>query len=205
MPSKIDLTGFASRGRAFLADLADHNDRGWFRAQKGRYDAEVKRPAERLIEQVTPQLEARRDETLRAKLFRPHRDVRHSEDKTPYHTHLHALWSAGDGRAWFFGLAPDYATAGAGIMSFDPGQRAAWARAVAGPAGADLLDRLAAPGLRPAPPLDRDASGGPLADRVGLVVWIDGLEEALDADPVAALLEAYARLDPVQDWLATHL
>ena len=119
--------------RNFMEELARNNDREWFRAQKARYDSEVKRPAERLLLSVTRWLESANGLPVRSKLFRPHRDVRFSQDKTPYYTHLHAAWSVPDGRAWYFGLSPDYATAGCGVMAFDEAQLLRWRRAVDGP------------------------------------------------------------------------
>jgi uncharacterized protein (DUF2461 family) len=56
------------------------------------------------------------------KVFRIHRDVRFSKDKTPYNTHLHLLWSrrrGGERPAWFFGASPDYLTFGMGVMGLE--------------------------------------------------------------------------------------
>jgi uncharacterized protein (TIGR02453 family) len=57
------------------------------------------------------------------KVFRIHRDVRFSKDKTPYNTHLHMMWSRGAeatrAPAWFFGAAPDYLTFGMGVMGLE--------------------------------------------------------------------------------------
>lgn len=138
MSAQIELNDFALRARHFLHDLAQNNDRDWFRRHKARYDAEVRRPAERLLDAVAPALEQTAGMPVRSKLFRPHRDIRFSEDKTPFYAHLHAAWSAPDGRGWYFGLSPDYATAGAGIMRFDAEQTARWRATVAGPIGAEL-------------------------------------------------------------------
>ena len=43
MPTPVDLIDFAPTVRAFLDELSQNNNRDWFRRQKGRYDAEVKR------------------------------------------------------------------------------------------------------------------------------------------------------------------
>ena len=75
------------------------------------------------------------EQALKVRLFRPHRDVRFSDDKTPFYTHLHAAWTLPGGRGWYFGLSPDYATAGAGVMAFDGDQTLAWRQSVAGVAG----------------------------------------------------------------------
>ncbi|WP_417720923.1 TIGR02453 family protein [Salipiger sp.] len=213
MPTPVDLIDFAPTVRAFLDELSQNNNRDWFRRQKGRYDAEVKRPAERLLDTIAPRLEAETGKPVRTKLFRPHRDVRFSEDKTPYHVHLHAAWTVPDGRAWYFGLSPEYATLGAGIMSFDEEQLENWREAVASGAGNDLtamlddLDaRIGEPELDEVPdPWEADHPNADLLRRKSLVVWLDGLFDALTPDPAQGLDPALDRLNGVQDWLARNL
>ena len=81
---------FSPRTYAWMADLADHNDRSWFAAHKGEYEAAVRAPALRFIEAVAPGLGALSPEVrcdARA-LFRGQRDTRFSTDKTPYKTHV---------------------------------------------------------------------------------------------------------------------
>ncbi|MEO9779174.1 MAG: DUF2461 family protein [Sedimentitalea sp.] len=79
--------------RAFLGELAANNNRAWFTAHKNRYDSELKTPATLLVDQIAHDIGRDMGLTLTPKLFRPHRDVRFSNDKTPHHTHLHMLWS----------------------------------------------------------------------------------------------------------------
>jgi len=77
----------------FLRDLAKENDRDWFQANKQRYDEEVKLPALQFIaafakplEKLSPNLVAD-PRPSGGSLFRIHRDVRFSKDKSPYKTH----------------------------------------------------------------------------------------------------------------------
>lgn len=77
----------------FLRDLAKQNDRAWFQANKQRYDEEVKLPALQFIaafakplEKLSPHLVAD-PRPSGGSLFRIHRDVRFSKDKSPYKTH----------------------------------------------------------------------------------------------------------------------
>jgi len=74
----------------FLGDLADNNEREWFKANKQRYDDAVKEPALEFIEafgprleQISPHFEANA-RAVGGSLFRIHRDTRFSKDKTPY-------------------------------------------------------------------------------------------------------------------------
>ncbi len=79
---------------AFLRDLSANNDREWFTANKPRYVADVQEPALAFVEDVgvrLPELsrhfvaDAR---TTGGSLFRIHRDVRFSKDKSPYKTNI---------------------------------------------------------------------------------------------------------------------
>ncbi len=101
MTAQIELTHFAPQTRRFLIDLAATNNRDWFRRNKLRADSEVRRPAERLVDRLSERLAAATGRPVRGKLFRPHRDVRFSDDKTPFYTHLHAAWTLPGGRTDF--------------------------------------------------------------------------------------------------------
>lgn len=79
---------------AFLRDLAEHNDRAWFKANHERYDEAVRRPALTFIEELADPLYAisrhfsADPRPLGGSLFRIQRDTRFSKDKTPYKTHV---------------------------------------------------------------------------------------------------------------------
>ena len=83
-------THFSAGTFRFLADLAKNNKREWFARNKARYEAEVRDPALRFIEDFAPHL-ARISPHFHAgprSLFRINRDTRFSKDKSPYKTHL---------------------------------------------------------------------------------------------------------------------
>ena len=78
----------------FLRELKANNDRDWFKANKARYERELKGPALRFIadfepylKDISPHFEAVPKATG-GSLFRIYRDTRFSKDKTPYKTHL---------------------------------------------------------------------------------------------------------------------
>ena len=78
----------------FLAELAANNNRGWFEANKPRYEALVREPALDFIEDMGPPLAAfaphfRADpRKLGGSLMRVYRDTRFARDKTPYKTNI---------------------------------------------------------------------------------------------------------------------
>jgi uncharacterized protein (TIGR02453 family) len=80
---------FTAQTFRFLKDLAQNNDRAWFAANKARYEAHVKDPALRFIQDFASPL-ARISPHFHAgprSLFRIYRDTRFSKDKSPYKTH----------------------------------------------------------------------------------------------------------------------
>lgn len=83
-------THFTPATYGFLRDLAAHNDREWFNANKSRYIETVQEPALEFITDFGSKLakislhftaDAR---TVGGSLFRIQRDTRFSKDKTPY-------------------------------------------------------------------------------------------------------------------------
>lgn len=84
---------FSTKTFAFLRDLADNNDRTWFKANQDRYEREVREPALDFIEafgdrlvKISPYFTAD-PRKVGGSLFRIQRDTRFSKDKTPYKTH----------------------------------------------------------------------------------------------------------------------
>jgi uncharacterized protein (TIGR02453 family) len=78
---------------AFLRDLAENNNRDWFQANKERYERQVREPALQFIRDFAPYLQKispffrADDRKSGGSMFRIHRDVRFSKDKSPYKTH----------------------------------------------------------------------------------------------------------------------
>lgn len=71
--------GFGAGALRFFDELAENNTREWWQANKGWYESDVRAPLEHLLADLA-------DEFGEAKVFRPHRDVRFSADKSPYKT-----------------------------------------------------------------------------------------------------------------------
>lgn len=209
--SKDGFGTLVTEARAFLNELKDNNDRDWFKANKGRYDASIRLPAKAFGAVIGAGLEDLTGTPHSTKLFRPNRDVRFSKDKTPYTTHMHILWSPGPGApGWFFGVAPDYVTAGCGVMAFDKAQLAGFrARVDAdGAAIAALLDGLTSEGYRldppelkrVPPPFPKDHAHGELLRRKSLALWRD---VSGPGDPTGRIMTAFRELKPVFDLIRT--
>lgn len=168
---------------AFYAALAKNNQRDWWLANKATYDEKIKAPALTLLEELTPALSEIADMPVTTKLFRPHRDVRFSKDKTPYKTHLHLMWKlktqARQNPVFFFGIGLDYVSTGAGVMAFDKPVLEDWRKfadmdtdrmmQIIGGVQ-DLGYNLRDPELKRIPPaFEKDHPAGELLRRKGLV------------------------------------
>lgn len=208
-------TGFETLiadANGFLAQLKANNSRDWFQDHKEDYEARVKRPALAFADVIAADLAALTGSPITPKLFRVHRDVRFSRDKTPYTTHMHLLWSDDRSAGWFFGVSPDYVTSGCGVMNFDKTQLTRFRAFIDRDAGADFATmtealltegfRLNDPPLKRVPaPYAKDHARGDLLRRKGMALWFD-LAKPAHADPRAALLEVFTRTRSFQDMLS---
>ena len=83
---------------AFLRQLAINNDRAWFKANKGRYDAlrgPWEQDMERLIGLIGVYYPDVRGLALKDCVYRIYRDIRFSHDKSPYKTYFSGVIGKG--------------------------------------------------------------------------------------------------------------
>ena len=214
-----DPTLFSPDTLKFLRALKKDNTRDWFNENKAWYEAAWKAPANAFIEAMCFRLQAETDTEHSAKLFRIHRDIRFSKDKTPYNSHLHILFRREGSKAGlFFGLQTDRLVLGAGMMGFDKAQLNAYRDAVAGPAGETLEaeieallkqgGRMNAPDLARVPkPFERDHERGELLRRKALTIWrdIDDPHTVESADILDTCARQFADYDAFCGWLNQHI
>lgn len=117
----------------FLEDLKAHNDREWFKENKGRYEAEARDPMLRLIAGFSGSLAGINRHFMAdprpvgGSMFRINRDTRFSKDKSPYKTHIAAHFpyrapTAGGvhGPGFYLHIEPGASFAGGGLWHPDP-------------------------------------------------------------------------------------
>lgn len=112
----------------FLRALKRNNDKPWFEANRATYEQAIKLPLQRLAEELDVRFAKLAPEFVappKRALFRIHRDVRFSKDKSPYKTHA-ALWvfhrdagrgvgrEAHGGAGFYFHLEPGASAVAAG-------------------------------------------------------------------------------------------
>jgi uncharacterized protein (TIGR02453 family) len=117
---------------SFLRDLARHNDREWFQSQADRYQ-DVRLQFKEFVDGVLDALA--RDEPAWGALdagdclFRIHRDVRFSSDKSPYKTNVSAVICPGGKMSGHPGV----------YVSLEPGGKSELAGGLYTPTTAELL------------------------------------------------------------------
>lgn len=145
--------GFAdliTRANAFFEKLRADNTKAFFEPHKATYTAEIKKPAELLADLFAEDLTRHTGKAHTPKVFRIHRDVRFSKDKTPYKTHLHLMWSQPSQSVtpvFFFGASPDYVILGMGVMGLEKDSLTTY-RNMIDQRGDDVTDALTASGAQ---------------------------------------------------------
>ncbi len=98
--------GFTEKSFAVLDGLAENNDKDWFHAHRDEFETYVESPFLGLLADLTDRL-ASSDLPLRGSrktIFRMNRDVRFSEDKSPYKTSISAVLTQSGTKAEAGGL-----------------------------------------------------------------------------------------------------
>jgi uncharacterized protein (TIGR02453 family) len=122
--------GFSRGALTFLRQLKRNNKREWFLANRETYDNEVLMPLRLFVEEVDVRFGHFAPEFVgdpKRSIFRIHRDVRFSKDKSPYKTHA-ASWfkhqnaghgvgseTHGGGAGFYFHLEPGGSMVAGGI------------------------------------------------------------------------------------------
>ena len=124
----------------FLRALKRNNRREWFQPRKERYEAEVRAPMIAVIEQLASDFRSFAPELIaspKLSMYRVYRDTRFSENKTPYKTHIAAIFPWRDlpkheGAGVYFHVAPDGVWIGGGMYAPQPAQLQAVREHIAG-------------------------------------------------------------------------
>jgi uncharacterized protein (TIGR02453 family) len=205
-------TGIPLDAVDFFEELAAENTRGWWTANKERWQGSVRAPMEAV-------LAALEDEFGPAHLFRPNRDVRFSADKSPYKDHQGALATTAPGMGWYVQVSAAGLLTGGGYYPTGRDQLARLRAAVDAPAsGAGLqriVDDLGAAGFVPRGPQVATRPRGVPADHprlalmryTSLVLVREHGEPAWLSTPevVDHVRTDWRAVRPFVEWLTEHV
>jgi len=120
---------FGKEALAFLTRLKRNNRREWFNARKDEYEAVVRQPMFAIVERLAVDMRRIAPElhVSPKSIYRIYRDVRFSENKQPYKTHIAAsFWhrelGKGGGAGMYFHVAPDGVWIGGGMYAPETAQ-----------------------------------------------------------------------------------
>jgi uncharacterized protein (TIGR02453 family) len=136
--------GITAGAFEFYEELQDNNNREWWQEHRDRYQSLVKEPLASLLEELEPGFGP-------GKLFRPNRDIRFSEDKSPYKTAQGAVASVQEGVGYYLQISADGLLVGGGYHSHTPAQLARYRNSVdasgTGEALRQIVEAVAAAGF----------------------------------------------------------
>jgi uncharacterized protein (TIGR02453 family) len=81
--------GFGPEAMAWFAGLERDNSRDYFHATRPTYEEQVREPLEDLLDELAGEIGGE------VKVFRQHRDIRFSKDKSPYKTRTYGVIRSG--------------------------------------------------------------------------------------------------------------
>jgi uncharacterized protein (TIGR02453 family) len=121
--TKRTFSGFPKEGLQFLRSLKRHNNREWFQDHKAIYEQYVKQPMFGLIEALAADFQIFAPEMVaspKLSAYRIYRDTRFSKNKSPYKTHIaavfpHSKLGKHDGAGFYLHIAPAEVFIGGGL------------------------------------------------------------------------------------------
>jgi uncharacterized protein (TIGR02453 family) len=201
--------GWPAEALEFYEGLAADNSRTYWTAHRHVYEQLVHAPMVQLLAELEPEFGA-------GKIFRPHRDVRFSADKSPYKTAIGATLEVGG----YVQLSAAGLAVGSGMYMMAPDQLDRYRQAVAddksGEALQDLVGqvrrrRLEVMGhdrLKTAPRgYPKDHPRLDLLRNKGLTVWKQWAPAGWlgTAEAKRRVTEVLRAARPLNDWLAEHV
>src|SRR2546425_12663512 len=118
------FSAFPGQGLQFLRSLKRHNNREWFQRHKTIYEQQIKEPMTELIAALAQDFQQFAPEMLaspKISAYRIHRDTRFSKNKSPYKTHVAAVFPRSglgkhEGAGYYLHVAPTELLIGGGLF-----------------------------------------------------------------------------------------
>ncbi|HTM47851.1 MAG TPA: DUF2461 domain-containing protein [Bryobacteraceae bacterium] len=117
------FAGFPPQAMTFFRGLKKNNTRDWFQPRKEIYDQKVRGPMLELVAALMRRLADFAPDHVgdpKKAIYRIYRDTRFSKNKTPYKTHIAAVFPRRDlekhgGAGYYFSVSPEEVEVGGGV------------------------------------------------------------------------------------------
>lgn len=230
MAKQVAFQGFSKDLPKFLGELARNNKKEWFDDNRKRYEAIYLNAAKDFVAAIAPGLRKisknlHAEPRVNGSIMRINRDIRFSNDKTPYNKYMRLMFPEGpkfDRRrpCLFFGLESKKLVLGGGLYGMESIQLGAFRNALvdkkAGPAFQRAIKKLKGDGLssfggkhykRTPKGFPTDHPNTDYLLHNGIYVTVEGAipEAFFTQDAVDHCIEAYKRVRPLQKWLNENL
>jgi uncharacterized protein (TIGR02453 family) len=206
------FTGFPAEAFAFYEGLRADNSRTYWMANRHTYEECVRGPLLALLAGLEPRYGE-------AHVFRPHRDVRFSGDKSPYKTHQGAFCQTHPGSGYYVHIDADGLFVAGGFHSHTREQTARYRRAVdddvSGARLVEIMARLARHGFAADGDRVKTRPRGCPPDHPRLDLMRHESLAASRSHPAGPDIEGRAaldvvradwkRLEPLVEWVTTHV
>ncbi|MGB5288568.1 MAG: DUF2461 domain-containing protein [Ignavibacteriaceae bacterium] len=146
------LKDFPKKTTAYLKKLSKNNNREWFEANRDLYNSDFLEPCIQFIVEMGDRLTDLDPDIVAIpkidkSIFRLHRDVRFSKDKTPYKTNAGLYFWNGkvkkmEASGFYFHLEPKLFGVGLGIYMFPPHLLKKYRNVVSDPSSVKELHRI---------------------------------------------------------------
>lgn len=221
---------FPQSTERFLSALSRNNNKEWFEKNRDRFYLEFLQPAVQTVIDLGEKIQTFAPNIIAIpkidkSIFRLHRDVRFSKDKSPYKTNLGLYFWEGKGKrmecsGFYFHIEPKNFFLGAGMYVFDPYHLKKFREIVANPEKAKELDRIIKSILRnkgfsfggktfkkTPRGYDHDYEYSDLFLYSGIYAFyeVDSLKNFYKKDIVEFAYQTFKEMNPLHQWLVKEI
>lgn len=220
---------FVRNAESFLKKLKSNNDKDWFEDHRTEFNELVLEPAQQMVLEIGMALQSIRPgivaiPKIDKSIFRLHRDVRFSKDKSPYKTNIGLLFWEGPGRkmersSFYFHVEPGKFILAAGLYSMERSTLNKYREIISDKTSETALNRiinsilkdkslqLGGKNLKRFPKgYDSDSSKTGLLLHNAIYVFLEeDIKSYYDIDIVKFALKKYVAAMPLHEWIVDNL
>ncbi len=229
MAASAALENFPQKTVSFLKKLSKNNNRDWFESHRDDYNTQFLAPAFQLVVDVGEKLSTivpniNAIPKIDKSVFRLHRDVRFSKDKSPYKTNLGIYFWEGKKKlassGFYFHLDTKRFFIGTGIFMLSGEQLKIFRNAVSNPALGKELNTAVKKVMKKGNYLlggknykktprgyDPESQYADYLLHNGFYMHYENtaLNELIENDPVQVIFKTFKNMLPVHQWLVENL